>query len=159
MTTPRIRNSQGTMGQPAAQNRVVTPAACMRRKRQALYDADFVQCKLQIPISFAEHLKELKARHKMRGLDHVVSAMIRKAILAYSAAELVPPPPPDDHMNMKQIAVHIPREHHAFLEAIAHRNRGIPLGAALETIGAYVKDLTPAPVQLPLIEEGGAVSG
>lgn len=132
----------------------------MRRKREALYAADFVQCKLQIPVSFGERLKDLKALYQMRGLDSVVSAMIRKAITNYTADELVAPPPPEDHGKRKQIAVHIPREHHAFLEAVAHRNRGIPLGTALETIGAYVNDLTPAPQQLSLIEEGGsAVSG
>jgi hypothetical protein len=147
------------MGKRVVQKRVVTPAACMRRKRQALYDADFVQSKLQIPISFAERLKELKAAYKMRGLDNVVSAMIRKAMANYSPDDLLAPPPPEDHMNLKQIAIHIPREHHAFLEAVAHRNRGITLGTALETIGAHVKDLTPVPVQLSLIEEGDAVSG
>lgn len=147
------------MGKRVVQKRVVTPAACMRRKRQALYDADFVQSKLQIPISFGERLKELKATYKMRGLDNVVSAMIRKAMANYSPDDLVAPPPPEDHMNLKQIAIHIPREHHAFLEAVAHRNRGITLGTALETIGAHVNDLTPAPVQLSLIEEGKAVSG
>lgn len=147
------------MGKRIVQKRVVTPAACMRRKRQALYDADFVQSKLQIPISFGERLKELKATYKMRGLDNVVSAMIRKAMANYSPDDLVAPPPPEDHMNLKQIAIHIPREHHAFLEAVAHRNRGITLGTALETIGAHVNDLTPAPVQLSLIEEGKAVSG
>lgn len=140
------------MSQRAERNRVVTPAACMRRKRQALYDADFVQCKLQIPVSFGERLKELKALYKMRGLDSVISAMIRKAITNYSPDELLAPPPPDDHNNKKQIAVHIPRDHYAFLEAVVHRNRGIPLGTALETIGSYVKDLTPAPQQLSLIE-------
>lgn len=140
------------MGQRAEQKRVVTPAACMRRKRQALYDADFVQCKLKIPLSFGDRLKELKATYKMRGLDNVISAMIRKAIANYSSDELLAPPPPDDHQNRKQIAVHIPREHYAFLEAVALRNRGIPLGTALETIGAYVKDLTPVPQQLSLIE-------
>jgi len=147
------------MGKRVVQKRVVTPAACMRRKRQALYDADFVQSKLQIPVSFGDRLKELKATYKMRGLDNVVSAMIRKAMTNYSSDDLVAPPPPEDHKNLKQIAIHIPREHHAFLEAVAHRNRGISLGTALETIGAYVKDLTPAPVQLSLIEEGKAVSG
>jgi hypothetical protein len=132
----------------------------MRRKRQTLYEADYVQCKMAIPLSFRERLKELKARHKMRGLDHVIASMIRKAMANYSVEELIPPPPPEDHMHRKQIAVHIPREHHAFLEAISVRNRGIPLGVALETIAAYVNDLTPAPIQLPLIEEGGsAVSG
>jgi hypothetical protein len=131
----------------------------MRRKRQALYEADFVQCKVQIPFSFGERLKELKAAHKMRGLDNVVSAMIRKAEANFSPDDLVAPPPPEDHMNLKQIAIHIPREHHAFLEAVAHRNRGITLGTALETVGAYVKDLIPAPVQLALIENEEAATG
>lgn len=147
------------MGHRAIQKRVVTPAACMRRKRQALYEADFVQSKLQIPASFGARLKDLKAAHKMRGLDNVVSAMIRKVMANYSPDDLVAPPPPEDHMNLKQIAIHIPREHHAFLEAVAHRNRGITLGTALETVGSYVKDLTPAPVQLALIENDGAVRG
>lgn len=149
------------MGQSVSHERVgTTPAACMRRKRQALYDEGNVQCKMHIPFSFGERLKELKARYKMRGLDHVISAMIRRAMVDYSADELIAPPPPEDHMKRKQIAVHIPREHHAFLESVALRNRGIPLGVALETIGAHVSDLTPAPQQLPLIDEGGsAVSG
>lgn len=132
----------------------------MRRKRQALYEEGNVQCKMHIPVSFGERLKELKARYKMRGLDHVVSAMIRRAMAEYSADELIAPPPPEDHMKRKQIAVHIPREHHAFLESVALRNRGIPLGVALETIGAHVNDLTAAPRQYNLIDEGGnAVSG
>jgi hypothetical protein len=132
----------------------------MRRKRQALYAADYVQCKLQIPVSLGERFKDLKARHKMRGLDHVVSAMIRKAMATHSADELIPPPPSDDHIAVKKIAVHIPRELHAFLESIVVRHRGIPLGVALEAVGAHVSDLTPVPEQLPLIDEGGnAVSG
>lgn len=146
------------MGQAVAHKRVgTTPAACMREKRNALYAAGNVQCKMSIPLSFGERLKELKARHKKRGLDQVVAAMIRKAMAIHSADEMIPPPPPADHMTRKQIAVHIPRELHEFLEAVAIRNRGIPLGAALETVGAYVSDLTPAPIQLPLIDEGGAL--
>ncbi len=132
----------------------------MRRKRQALYASDYVQCKLSIPVSFGDRLKELKARHKMRGLDRVVAAMIRKAMATYTVDELTVPPPPEDHLNRKQIAIHIPRELYAFLEALAVRHRGIPLGVALETVAAHVSDLTPAPIQLPLIDEGGsAVSG
>ncbi|WP_242446210.1 hypothetical protein [Sphingopyxis lindanitolerans] len=114
--------------------------------------ADFVQCKLQIPVSFGRRLSHLKLLHNMRGLDSVVSAMIRKAMAIYSADELVAPPPPTDHDKLKQVALHIPSEHYAFLEAIAHRNRGINLGIALETIGSYVNDLTPMPSQLSLIE-------
>lgn len=83
-------------------------------------------------------------------MDSVVSAMIRKVMANYSADELVAPPPPRDGDRLKQIALHIPREHHDFLEAVAHRNRGINLGIALETIGSYVTDLTPTPHQLSL---------
>ena len=120
----------------------------MQRKRQALQAADFVQCKLQVPVSFGERLKCLKSIYNMRGLDSVVSAMIRKAIANYSPSELLAPPPPPDHDNLKQIALHIPREHYIFLEAVSHRNRGVNLGVALETVGSYIGDLTPSPAQL-----------
>lgn len=131
---------------------VVTSADCMRRKRQTLRDVDFVQCKLQIPRSFGERLKRLKAAHNMRGLDSVVSAMIRKVQADHGAHELRAPPPPADYDDLRQIAVHIPREHHAFLEAVSHRNRGINLGIALETVGHNVHDLTPSPRQLSLLD-------
>lgn len=155
MTAWRNPHSHRVMGRRTVSKQVtITPADCMRRKRQSLYDSNFVQCKLQIPVSFGDHLKSLKAKYKMRGLDNVVSAMIRKAIANYSADELIAPPPPDDFKTVKQIAVHIPRDHHAFLEAVAHRNRGITLGVALETVAAHVSDLSPAPLQLSLIEGG-----
>lgn len=128
----------------------ITPAACMKRKRDALYAADFVQCKLQVPASFNERLKHLKRIHKMRGLDSVVSALIRKAMASYSLDELIVPPPPPDYDKLRKIALHIPREHYDFLRAVAHRNRGINLGVALETMGSYVEDLSPSPVQLSL---------
>ncbi len=122
----------------------------MQRKRQVMAAAGFVQCKLQIPISFGQRLNHLKFLHNMRGLDSVVSAMIRKAMANYSADELVAPPPPCDHDRLKQVALHIPREHYAFLVAVAERNRGINLGIALETVGSYVTNLTMTPLQLSL---------
>lgn len=127
----------------------------MRRKRSRLYEDGFVQTKLQIPISFAETLKELKSKYKLRGLDNVVSTLIRNAAATYSPDELVAPPPPEDANIMKKIAVHIPKEHYAFLEAVARRNRGITLGVALETIGAHVSDLSPVPDQPQLSLIGG----
>ncbi|WP_082384359.1 hypothetical protein [Erythrobacter sp. SG61-1L] len=130
-----------------------SPAACMQRKRQALSAAGFVQCKLQIPESFGQRLKYLKLLYKMRGLDSVASAMIRKAMANCSIDELIAPPPPRDYDRLRQIALHIPNEHYAFLKAVAHRNRGINLGIALETIGSYVTDLNPAPLQLSLLEK------
>ena len=66
----------------------------MKRKRQALSACGFVQCKLQIPKSFSQRLRYLKLLYNMRGLDSVVSAMIRKAIANYSVDELIAPPPP-----------------------------------------------------------------
>lgn len=142
------------MARHATRNRAaITSAACMQRKRAALYAADFVQCKLQVPVSFGQRLKYLKLLHNMRGLDSVVSAMIRKAMANYSPSELVAPPPPRDHDLLKQIALHIPREHYAFLEAVAHRNRGINLGIALETVGSHVSDLNPSPLQLSFLEK------
>lgn len=147
------RHNALEMTRRAVQNRVaITPAACMHRKRKALYSAGYVQCKLQIPVSFGERLKYLKLTYDMRGLDTVASAMIRKAMANYSPDEMVAPPPPPDHNNLKQIALHIPCEHYAFLKAVAHRNRGINLGIAFETVGSYVKDLTPSPFQLSLLE-------
>ena len=125
----------------------------MTRKRHALCAAGFVQCKLQIPVSFGQHLNHLKFLHDMRGLDSVVSAMIRKAMASYAADELVAPPPPKDHDKLKQVALHLPREHYTFLEAVAHRNRGINLGIALETVGSYVSNLTPTPLQLSLFKQ------
>ena len=125
----------------------------MKRKRQALSACGFVQCKLQIPKSFSQRLRYLKLLYNMRGLDSVVSAMIRKAIANYSVDELIAPPPPRDYDKLNQIALHIPSEHYAFLKAISHRNRGINLGIALETIGSYVTDLTPSPFQLSLLEK------
>lgn len=130
----------------------ISPAACMRRKREALYDAGFQQCKLLVPPSFGDRLKQLKSDYKMRGIENVVSAMIRKAMANFSPEDLTTPPPPPDFDQSRQIAIHIPREQYAFLEAVAFRNRGITLGIALETVGAYVNDLTPPPVQLSLIE-------
>lgn len=115
--------------------------------------ADFIQCKLQIPQSFGERLRYLKTEHKMRGLDTVVSAMIRKAIASFSPDELSVPAPPPDHDKLRQIALHIPREHYEFLRAVAHRNRGINLGVALETVAFYVRDLSPTPWQLAMNDQ------
>lgn len=143
---------------PSAQRVVVTPASCMRRKRKTLSENDFAQCKLTIPTSLADRLKNLKAAHNMRGLDTVVSAMIRKAMAGYKASELILPPPLEDDDRPRQIAVHIPREHQAYLERVSRHFRGVSLGVALEAVAAQVTDLTPAPKQLSLIE-GDAVSG
>lgn len=147
------------VGTSASERVVATPAACMRRKREALYAADFVQCKFNIPASFRKRLSDYKSAYKMRGVEQVVMAMLDKAMTNYTIEEMRVPPPPSDGTSAKQIAIHLPREQHAFLEAIAHRNRGVTLGVALETVGAYVSELTPSPQQLPLIGEGDAVSG
>ena len=124
----------------------------MRRKRETLYASGFQQCKLHVPESFGDRLKELKSQYNMRGSENVESAMIRKAMANFSPEDLLAPPPPPDFDKTRHIAIHIPREQYAYLEAIAHRNRGVTLGVALEAVGAYVSDLTPPPVQLSLIE-------
>lgn len=117
----------------------------MARKRSALAAAGFVQCRMRIPASFHARLQNLKRQHRMRGLDSTVSAMIRKAMAHYAPDQLLVPPPPPDFDQLHQIALHIPREHHAYLSAVAHRNRGVNLGVALEAVGAYVPDLAAPP--------------
>lgn len=117
----------------------------MARKRSALAAAGFVQCRMRIPASFHARLQNLKRQHRMRGLDSTVSAMIRKAMAHYAPDQLLVPPPPPDFDRLHQIALHIPREHHAYLSAVAHRNRGVNLGVALEAVGAYVPDLAAPP--------------
>lgn len=130
----------------------ITPAECMRRKRSALYAADFIQCKLQIPESFHARLTSMKIKYAMRGLDSVASAMIRKAMLEFSTHELVAPPPPIDFDKLKQITLHIPKDQFSFLKSICHRNRGVNLGVALETIGYYISSIGPSPHQISLFE-------
>lgn len=145
--------ANGLMAKFATARRVEnSPAACMRRKRETLYASGFQQCKVNVPESFGDRLKELKSQYNMRGLENVVSAMIRKAMANFAPEDLLTPPPPVDYDKTRQVAIHIPREQYAYLEAVAHRNRGVTLGVALETVGAYVTDLTPPPVQLSLIE-------
>ncbi|QDK35755.1 hypothetical protein DM450_0140 (plasmid) [Sphingomonas sp. IC081] len=70
----------------------------------------------------------------------------------YASHELAASPPPRDHDNLRQIALHIPREHFAFLEEVTHPNRGINLGIVLEAVGTYVNEVTPSPLQLSLAE-------
>lgn len=143
------------MATPQTSNRIgITPAACMRRKRAELYAQGYQQTQLHIPASLHARLKSLKTQYKMRGLDNVVSALIRNAMANYSPEDLITPPPPADFDQIKKIAVHIPSDQHAYLEAIAHRNRGISLGVALETAAARVTNLTTPPVQFSLIEGG-----
>jgi hypothetical protein len=125
----------------------------MRRKRLALRANDFTQCKLTIPHSLYERLRGYKASYKLRSIEVVVSAILRKGMAAYKPGDLVlaPPPQPDD--PPKTIAVHIPRQQYAYMEAVATHFRNVTLGVALETVAAVVTDLTPAPTQLSLIEE------
>ncbi len=125
----------------------------MQRKRAVLYDSDYTQIKLTIPLSLHQRLSALKSVNKMRSIEAVIASLIRKAMAEYRPAQLTLTPPPTTDDAPKTIAVHIPRAQSEFLWTVSRHFRGVTLGVALEIIAAAVTDLAPAPVQLAMMEE------
>lgn len=143
------------MARPRESESFLSPEAQFMRRRRAQFEAEGkVQFKIVVVETFAQQLKALKAKYRLRGLDAVVTAMIDKAKTLYSPDEIIAPPPPPEGTGTHVIALNIPESHQEYILAVAKRNRGILAGIAVEAIGAYVTDLSPAPVQLSLIEGG-----
>lgn len=111
----------------------------------------FVKCRMAIPISTNTRLNALKVRHKLRNRDAVIGALIRKARTQFELDEFSLPPEPAADDPMLDIYPHIQIEHVAFLYRLQRRFRGAALGTTLEALVETVGNISPSPVQLPLL--------
>lgn len=124
-----------------------------------MYANNYQQCKLVIPTSLFDRLKETKSQFRLRGLDAVVENLVRRARADYRPADLELPPPPQDDDEPHTITIHLPRELVEYLERVSKRFRGVKIGVAFEAIASVVDYQPRAPIQLSLIQENEAVSG
>lgn len=127
--------------------------ASMRRMRAELKEQGFCSCRTMVIPSLSDRFRDLKKKHKMACFNTVLSAMIRKAMAQYSIEEIRIPPPTEGESTTRGLNVYIPVEQYEFLERITYYNRGVSLGIAIEAVAACVDDLSPAAVQLPLLEK------
>jgi hypothetical protein len=135
----------------------MAPIFRYRRSAEAALDT-FVKCRVSIPTSSNAKLIALKAHYKLRNRDAVIGALIRKGRTQFQLDDFSLPPEPADDDPMIDIYPSVQLEHVAFLYRLQRRFRGAALGTTIEALLETVGDLTPLPVQLPLLGQVAPVT-
>jgi hypothetical protein len=101
---------------------------------------------------FRYHLIALREQYGLTGFEHVVRRMVARALNEFTLDEFAPVPPPFPSRATSKITLMMSAREAEFVDRVAERHRLSSFGSAVEVIASRVTDLTPAPIQLSLIE-------
>lgn len=124
----------GTMGDQLTAQTSTSRAAARKRASRSRYDAQgFRRHKVKLPQSIVDKLDQLKKLRRVKSRDVIVNSLIGDAAHRFEPREIpLPPPPIDTGEQSLPFLIHLDR--FAYLSAVQHHHRGVPLGVALEAI-------------------------